>query len=325
MQLPIDVKKLLDETTNVEAARNTPIAVSVLIDDAAPTDLIAHVRSAFASELPTVRLSLAYRGAAFPPRPTDDVAIIVAGASEWVGSDAAAWRAVGVPVMVVTTMPLIVANLAAEAGCAIPEGDLVAPIGADPVDADEAKQALYAEPYELTDELTAALDVRMGRWIVQACEEKKLAFALAFPFVRKPIASDIVLTTALQNAGIGLIPFVNKADMPIMTLNQAKMVLQIAAAYNMEVGAKDRIKEIAVVIGNALLCRKFARWLVGLVPVVGMIAKPGIGFAATTAVGYAMIDYFEGGGDVAGATNVVSNLRDKASAAVDTVRGIVAR
>ena len=57
--IPIDVKKLLDETTNVEAARNTPIAVSVLIDDAAPTDLIAHVRSAFASELPTVRLSLA--------------------------------------------------------------------------------------------------------------------------------------------------------------------------------------------------------------------------------------------------------------------------
>ena len=61
-------------------------------------------------------------------------AIIVAGASEWVGSDAAAWRAVGVPVMVVTTMPLIVANLAMEAGCIIPEGDLVAPIGADPAD-----------------------------------------------------------------------------------------------------------------------------------------------------------------------------------------------
>ena len=52
MQLPIDVKALIDEMTDIEAARNTPLSVSVFIDEAAPADLAAHVRNAFASTMP---------------------------------------------------------------------------------------------------------------------------------------------------------------------------------------------------------------------------------------------------------------------------------
>ena len=36
MQLPIDVKALIDEATNIDEARNTPLSVSVYIDEGRP-------------------------------------------------------------------------------------------------------------------------------------------------------------------------------------------------------------------------------------------------------------------------------------------------
>ena len=79
MQLPIDVKALIDEMTDIEAARNTPLSVSVFIDEAAPADLAAHVRNAFASTMPSVRMTVSYLDDTFMPHPTDDVAVIAAG------------------------------------------------------------------------------------------------------------------------------------------------------------------------------------------------------------------------------------------------------
>ena len=302
MQLPIDVKALIDEATNIDTARNTPLSVSVYIDEAAPADLIAHVRSMFASELPTVRLTITYLDDAANPRPLDDMAVIVAGASEIVGARAAGIRAVGVPVMVATNLPQIVSGLATAEGAPIPEGDLIAPEVEEP--------SLAAEPYALDDDLRASLDDRMGRWIVAACRDKRLAFAVAFAFVRRPLARDAVFSTAVQNAGIGLVPFIPGADLPIMTLNQAKMALQIAAAYGQPMGT-DRIKEIIAIVGGAFACRTLARELAEFVPVLGFIIRPGIGYTATAAIGFAIIEYFEGGQNLTGVANVASVALEK--------------
>jgi len=247
MQLPIDVKALIDEMTDIEAARNTPLSVSVFIDEEAPADLAAHVRNAFASTMPSVRMTVAYLDDTFMPHPTDDVAIITAGESAVIGPAATAIRAVGVPVMVVTTLPTAVAQKAEELGHAIPEGDLVSP----------EIESVGEEPYVLDDEVRAALDDRMGRWIVAACHDKRLALAIAFPFVRRPLARDAVQTTAIQNVGIGLVPILPGADLPVMTLNQAKMVLQIAAAYGYAMD-KDRLKELGACVGSAFLFRTLA-------------------------------------------------------------------
>ena len=75
------------------------------------------------------------------------------------------------------------------------------------------------------------LRTKMGEWVVAAFREKRLAFAQAFDFVRKPLSMESVRSTAFQNAGIGLVIFIPGADFPIMTLNQTMMVIQIAAAY----------------------------------------------------------------------------------------------
>lgn len=151
----------------------------------------------------------------------------------------------------------------------------------------------------------------MGEWIIAACREKKLAFALAFPFVRRPLSLDAVRATAIQNAGVGVVVFIPGADMPIMTLNQAKMLLQIAAAYGQPLSA-ERIKELAAVVGGAFLFRNIARTAVGVVPVLGWAIKGAVGFAGTEAMGRAAIEYFEAGGDIVGVANVVQKARDEA-------------
>ena len=128
MQLPVDIGALLEEAVNVEAARATPLSVSVYVDETAPGDVAAHVRQAFASASDTARVSLIYLdGREFAPSSGDDMACIVAGLDENVGAYARACRKAGVPAMVVTTLPQLVGAIAKAAGCAIPEADIVAP------------------------------------------------------------------------------------------------------------------------------------------------------------------------------------------------------
>ena len=313
MQIPVDIKAIFDEATDIDAARQTPVFAAVYIDESAPQDVQAFVRASFSSTAPNARVSISY----FPtmvvaPVPDADLAVVVAGLDASCGRVAREMREAGVPAMVVTTLPSLAAQIAADAGDSIPDGDVVAPPAppADPA-ALPARAGDTGEPWPLDDEARRALAVRMGQWVIDACREKRLAMALAFPFVRKPMALDAVNATAAQNAGVGLVVFIPGADMPIMTLNQAKMLLQIAAAYGQPLSA-ERIKELAAVVGGAFLFRNIARTAVGVVPVLGWAIKGAIGFAGTEAMGHAAIEYFEAGGDIVGVASVVQKARDEA-------------
>ena len=137
MKLPIDLKAVIEAATDIESARNTPVSVSALIHDSAPGDVAAHVRSAFVGAGAHARVTVGYfAGPAFSPYEGDDMAVVVAGFSEEVGRRAAEIRAAGVPVMVVTSMPRLVADMAVAYDNPIPEGDLVAPEGVAGCDAE---------------------------------------------------------------------------------------------------------------------------------------------------------------------------------------------
>ena len=301
MNLPLDIPALLKAATDIDEARNTPLAVSVYIDEAAPGDVVGHVRSAFASAGAKTRVTIGYLDDNLLAEPygADDMAVIVAGDSPRIGEQAAHIRGAGIPVMVATTAPRAVA---AAAEAAIEDIEHALPVETEPAD---------AEPIPLDGEGASTLDRRMGEWIIAACKDKRLAFALAFPFVRRPLSLDAVRATSVQNAGVGVVVFIPGADMPIMTLNQAKMLLQIAAAYGQPLSA-ERIKELAAVVGGAFLFRNIARTAVGVVPVLGWAIKGAVGFAGTEAMGHAAIEYFEAGGDIVGVASVVQKARDEA-------------
>ncbi|MDO5801875.1 MAG: hypothetical protein Q4Q56_09335 [Coriobacteriia bacterium] len=352
MKLPIDLMAVIEAATDIESARSTSVSVSVLIDDSAPGDVAAHVRSAFVGAGAYARVTVGYfAGPAFSPYEGDDMAVIVAGFSEEVGRRAAEIRAAGVPVMVVTSMPSLVADMASAYGNPIPEGDLVAPEGVEGCEADgdaacesgevagahvsvfagirAAKSAgagaaagsagaqaaspdVLDAPIPIDAAAACALDRRMGEWVVAACREKRLALALSFPFVRKPLSLEAVGATSLQNAGIGIVLFIPGADMPLMTLNQAKMLLQIAAAYGEPMSAA-RVKELAAIVAGGFACRSVARQVAGAVPAIGWAVKAGVGYAGTKAMGLAAVEYFERGGNIAGLAGVVSSATAKAT------------
>ena len=337
MQLPVDIGALLEEAVNVEAARATPLSVSVYVDETAPGDVAAHVRQAFASASDTARVSLIYLdGREFAPSSGDDMACIVAGLDENVGAYARACRKAGVPAMVVTwrsrswwglsprrpvapsprrasRAPKLTAKVYEHVSTAAGQGPAITASWGAPKPPENGDVGIY-EPIELIDDARATLDARMGQWVCAACRAKRLAFAQAFPFVRRPLALETVSATSVQNAGVGLLFLIPGADLPVMTLNQAKMLLQIAVAYGQSIDA-GRVRELAALVGGAFACRAVARQLAAAVPVLGWAVKAAVGYSGTLAMGRAAVEFYEGGPTVAKFAEYVSAARDKAIAA----------
>lgn len=102
--------------------------------------------------------------------------------------------------------------------------------------------------------------------------------------------------------------FVPGADMPVMTLNQIKMILQVASVYNQAMSV-ERAREIMVVVGSGFALRTAARQLAGLVPGFGWAVKAGIGYSGTLALGYAALEFFEDGGSVSGLTEKLKEAK----------------
>ncbi|MEE0844731.1 MAG: hypothetical protein U0L71_00860 [Eggerthellaceae bacterium] len=337
MKLPIDVKAVIDEATNIDEAAKTPVSVTVYYDGTCSSDLAEHLARAYEAAAPHARVSFATLDDALAcPFPGDDIAVIAAGFDERVGVAAASLRAVGVPAMVATTLPSLVGQIAQAAGCPIPEGDIVAAGGATVSAVKRLADGLRGktpasgfafdeseEPLPLDDERLGQLDERMGAWIIAASREKRLAFALAFPFVRRPLSTEAVGATSMQNAGVGLVVLLPGADMPVMTLNQAKMLLQIAAAYGQPMSLA-RVKELACVVGGAFAFRTVARQVAGIVPALGWAVKAAIGYAGTEAMGRAAIEYFENGGSVSGLAEVVGKARDAVAQGAGCAQSVAA-
>ena len=180
---------------------------------------------------------------------------------------------------------------------------------------------VFLQDAEFDDKLKGELADKIGRWIVAAVDaEKKLAFSIAYPFVRRPLAYDAISSTSLQNAGIGVVVFVPGADMPLMTANQIKMILQIAAAYGQPLGP-ERVVELLGVLVNAFIFRNISRQLAGLVPALGWAVKGTMGYLGTQAIGRAAIEYFEGGGSIAGLAALASKATNETAKVVVFVQG----
>lgn len=111
-----------------------------------------------------------------------------------------------------------------------------------------------------------------------------------FPIFRAEAASLEVQATAKQNGIVGLLP-VPGADLPIMTANQIKMVMRMAAMYDLPMNV-ERARELLAVIGGGLGLRTVARQLVKVVPGPGWIVGGAIGYSGTLAMGKAAIEYF---------------------------------
>jgi uncharacterized protein (DUF697 family) len=122
--------------------------------------------------------------------------------------------------------------------------------------------------------------------------EAATPLAARLPVLRPAVCEELIRRFSRRNGVIGVAVFVPGADLPILTLNQIRLVLLIADAYGFEID-RERIPEVVAVIGSGLGFRALARRSIRLVPFVGWAVNGGIAYAGTRAVGDAAVRYFE--------------------------------
>jgi uncharacterized protein (DUF697 family) len=128
----------------------------------------------------------------------------------------------------------------------------------------------------------------------EAVGDKGVALGRRYPVVRRAAAHRLISRTATQNVFIAMVFFMPGSDMPAMTLNQARMVLNIAALYGQHID-QDRATELAAMIGLGFAFRGVARLLVRAIPGASVIMRIATAYSATMAIGLAAIQYYEKG------------------------------
>lgn len=121
-----------------------------------------------------------------------------------------------------------------------------------------------------------------------------VALGRQFPAMRQAARRRLIGRTARQNGLVGAVFFIPGTDMAVMTLNQLKMVLALAAMYEMEL-TQERAVELLGVVGVGFGFRTLAREVLGFIPGPAWVLKGGIGYTGTLALGEAAGRYFEAG------------------------------
>ncbi len=122
--------------------------------------------------------------------------------------------------------------------------------------------------------------------------------ARRLPALRPAVCEELVRRLSRQNGLIGAAVFVPGVDMPILTMNQIRLVLRIAHAYGEEPD-RERALELLGVVAAGYGFRSVARSLAGLVPGAGWAVKGGVAYGGTRAIGEAAVAYFEAGAPAA--------------------------
>ena len=294
--MPVDIRDLVKSSSQIQEMREQPVRIAVFVELDASDALVETVRTAFRPH--TANASLHIEVA------EPDVKLVV---------DPAVDAVIG---LVGSGRAGLAEQLEAARDRAIPTA-AVALAENSPDVAD-----LLGHPYRdtMSDlDPTVLVEEELGEWLVERIPGKRLAFAANFAFMRRAAALEAVRNTAWQNGLIGVVAVLPGTDLPLMTANQAKMVLQIAAAYGEELGI-ERARELFGVVGGAFVFRAAARQMLAFLPGFGWAIKGGIGATGTLAMGYAAMSYFENGAD-AGLSERFEKLKKKLSRGSSASKG----
>jgi uncharacterized protein (DUF697 family) len=159
------------------------------------------------------------------------------------------------------------------------------PVTDEPIPYVLATDVVHARPGEgfPVEELARTLAHRLG--------EAATPLAARLPVLRDAVCDHLIESFARRNGIVAAAVFVPGADLPILTLNQARLVLRIAAAHGVEID-RQRLPEVLAVLGAGFGLRTLAREALDVVPVAGWLLKGGVAYAGTRALGEAARRYF---------------------------------
>jgi uncharacterized protein (DUF697 family) len=297
MALPVNPRDLMKMGGQLTAEGEKPLRFAVAVEDDAPDALLVALEDALRPRTPRAQIAVGVPGVDEPvlTNETDVLIVLVGSGSQAIVDVLAEAHRRTFPSVALALRP---ASTATAHGLRQPLDDFVS-----------GEDAASLVRDDLASRLTEHLS------------DKRLALAANFDFLRPAVANEYVKATSWQNALIGGVTIIPGADMPLMTGNQAKMVLQIAAAYGQRLDS-ERLKELVAVVGGGFALRAVARQLLDFIPGFGWALKAGVGYSGTLAMGKAAIAYFEQGADFGG---VLHRLSAGATDVRDRVRAGVAR
>jgi len=132
----------------------------------------------------------------------------------------------------------------------------------------------------------------IARALAQALGDRGTAVAARLPVLRDHVVEDLIRRYSRQNAILGTTGGLTRVSMPLLTLNQIRLLLRIADAYGFEID-RNRIPEVLGVIAGGMGFRALARSAIGYVPFAGWAVRGGVAYGGTRAIGEAAKRYFE--------------------------------
>jgi uncharacterized protein (DUF697 family) len=139
--------------------------------------------------------------------------------------------------------------------------------------------------------------------VMELLPDRLLALGRQFPLFRVPIAHSLINDTCFSNAAYALstgiaaaVPVfdvpLNIADMVVLTKAQGFLVYKLGLVFGFSTRWQDYITEFGSVIGGGFVWRQLARFLVGLIPVWGIVPKVAVAYSGTYVVGNAVLQWY---------------------------------
>jgi uncharacterized protein (DUF697 family) len=133
--------------------------------------------------------------------------------------------------------------------------------------------------------LQDALEPLVAR-IARRCPDDAWKLAALLPALRDGVSRELVSRASGQNALLGAATFVPGADLPAITLNQARMLVRVAGA-----GGADAARLVPVALvgttGAAVALRALARRVRSRTPLPAWIVNAAVAYAGTRLLGEA--------------------------------------
>jgi uncharacterized protein (DUF697 family) len=139
--------------------------------------------------------------------------------------------------------------------------------------------------------------------VLKLLPDRHLALGRQFPLFRLPIARQLINDTSYTNAAYALgtgiaevVPVLNLplniTDMIVLTKAQAFLTYRLGLLLGFSTAWQDYLAEFGSVIGSGFIWRQVARYLVGLIPVWGIVPKVAVSYAGTYLVGNTILQWY---------------------------------
>ena len=132
----------------------------------------------------------------------------------------------------------------------------------------------------------------IARAIATRLGEDGAPLAARVPLLREAICDRLIALLARKNGLFGAATWIPGPDLPVLTLNELRLVLRLAQAYGAD-DVRERLPELTVTLGAGFGLRALARELLDVVPVAGWALKGAVAYGGTRALGEAARGRFE--------------------------------